>query len=1057
MRKATLLTVMVLLSISFLMAREVTLGPDLNDVIEKQSIARQSQVTEKNVTPWSVERTIRPDEQEVQPTHRQTDFDAPENVNTGRFESLLEYVNWPIISYGGFGFDATDSALVWFRPATECTIEEVHITFSTDSDWAGHTAYLQLYTIKEDWDPTYGGDGTYDFSQLDYVVGDNGPHDELLWEVPIPVTDTGINNLYTVDLAEWGGAIDIGAHDFALVVGIPADVPNGQLYYTPFWSDRGVYHSFKYYHGAAGWKSRLNFIMMATVDYYGDPPPFIENETDLDDVYLSDDPGPYDISAFIYDMGTAEFTGGLSSVVLNYTINGEAFTEDVSDQIPSADSTYHFSFSDLEIGDFVEYSWTAIDNGADDVPDGVAHTASSALPMSFEIREANPNAAILIVEDNGDYVATDYYAPVLAAGGWVYDIWDVNVSGSPTAGVLANYSTLLWGQSNEGGGILGNDDDEASLMSYLDAGGNLFLSSSDYIGDIEGNFDGVWYPPTADSFLENYLHVAEYVSDANVGAVSGATEDTLYMGVEGTLIHDYVDVEFEISPEDVLGLTNWGDETLPDDAAEAPFLVYSAYLDEDWVEAGVLYDGDYKLIFLPWQFEAIEDDEVRFDLMASFLAFFEEYATPLVTFDGGDRYTQAANAGDIMVYGSASDGDGEVVSMGVDYSLDGGTTWMSVDMVDGVATIPALSVGDECTYMVTATDNDGLTGYSDAIDVSKIDFTPAGDVLYVGDDYYTWYYEDDYDAANYARTQTIITAAGLTVDYWDADADFIMDTRSVLNQYDAVIWNSYGDWDGAYMPVNTFDNPLTGYVEQGGELLYSSEEIIGTWFDWPTYQDFAPGQFMYDVLNVNWAANDVGGDTVMTDAEGNFTSGLGDFLLESGNFAFGNMNDLCDPIGYWPGTAEYQPPFQLMNAPAGWGLNPASSETDLTVFLSFSMMMIPDAQYDAFITAWLDAVSIDNPSNLPKEFALSNNYPNPFNPSTTIAFEVPNASDVMITVYNVLGQKVIDLVNSDYSAGNYNVSWNGLDAAGNPVSSGLYMYKMTAGDFTATSKMLYLK
>ncbi|NQV16611.1 T9SS type A sorting domain-containing protein [bacterium] len=1055
MRKATLLTVMVLLSMTFSMAKEVTLGPDLRNVSEKQSVTRQ---TVKNVTPWSVERDMRPDAREVGRVLGVDDSYSGADLGGERFEALLEYVNWPIISYGGFGFDATDSALVWFRPATDCTIEEVHITFSTDSDWSGHTAFLQLYSIKTDWITEADGDGVYGFDQLDFVTGDNGPHDELLWEVPIPVTDTGINFLYTVSLADWGGAIDIGTHDFALVVGIPADVPNGQLYYTPFWSDRGVYHSFKYYHGAAGWKSRLNFIMMATVDYYGDPPPFIEDEVDLDDQYLSDDPGPYDVSAFIYDIGTATFTGGLDSLHLEYTVNGDAFVEDLTDQIPSEDSTYTFAFAGLEIDDYVEYSWVAQDNGAEDVPDGVTHESRTLLPMSFTVREANPNATILIVEDNTDAVAGDFYAPILEAGGWVFDFWDVTVSGSPSAGILANYDLLLWGQSNNGAGILENEDNEAILAAFLDAGGNLFLSSSDYIGAMEGNFDHVWMTPTADSFLENYLHVEEYVSDANPPpGTDDASNDTLYVGVAGTLVHDYVDVEFEISPEDIVGVTNWGDETLPDADSEAPFLVYSAYLDEDWVEAGVLYDGDYKLIFLPWQFEAIEDDEVRMDLMASFLDFFGEMATPLTVFDGGDRYAQAANAGNVAVYGSASDGDGEVVSMGVDYTLDGGSTWLSVVMTDGRAEIPALSVGDDCYYMVTATDDDGLTGYSMEVNVWKIDFTPAADVLYVGDDYYTWYYGGNYDSANYARTMEAATAAGLTLDYWDADEDFIMDTRSVLNQYAAVIWNAYADWDPAYMPMATFDNPLSDYVADGGMLLYSSEEMIGTWGDWPQYQDFYPGDFMYDVLNVNWAANDVGGDSIVTDVTGDYTSGLGNFNLESANFAFGNMDDLCDPLPYWGGDFA-SGPFGIYDAPAGWGLNPASSQTDNTLFLAFSMMMMPDDLYAMFINSWLTTVSVDEPgSSLPREFALSNNYPNPFNPSTTIAFDVPNSSEVMITVYNVLGQKVIDLVNSEYSAGNYNVSWNGLDAAGNPVSSGLYMYKMTAGAFTATSKMLYLK
>jgi hypothetical protein len=94
---------------------------------------------------------------------------------------------------------------------------------------------------------------------------------------------------------------------------------------------------------------------------------------------------------------------------------------------------------------------------------------------------------------------------------------------------------------------------------------------------------------------------------------------------------------------------------------------------------------------------------------------------------------------------------------------------------------------------------------------------------------------------------------------------------------------------------------------------------------------------------------------------------------------------------------------------------------------------------------------------LVREFALNDAYPNPFNPTTNISFEVPHTSDVVVSVYNMLGQKVVELANSTYNQGIYNVTWNGLDANGKAVGSGLYVYHMEAGDFSATNKMLYLK
>ncbi|MDD2332032.1 MAG: choice-of-anchor J domain-containing protein, partial [Candidatus Cloacimonetes bacterium] len=88
---------------------------------------------------------------------------------------------------------------------------------------------------------------------------------------------------------------------------------------------------------------------------------------------------------------------------------------------------------------------------------------------------------------------------------------------------------------------------------------------------------------------------------------------------------------------------------------------------------------------------------------------------------------------------------------------------------------------------------------------------------------------------------------------------------------------------------------------------------------------------------------------------------------------------------------------------------------------------------------------------------LFNNYPNPFNPETTIRFSVKEASPVTIEIYNVKGQRVRTLVNETKASGNYDVTWNGKDNHGRNVSSGIYYYKMNAGKFSSTKKMILMK
>lgn len=99
----------------------------------------------------------------------------------------------------------------------------------------------------------------------------------------------------------------------------------------------------------------------------------------------------------------------------------------------------------------------------------------------------------------------------------------------------------------------------------------------------------------------------------------------------------------------------------------------------------------------------------------------------------------------------------------------------------------------------------------------------------------------------------------------------------------------------------------------------------------------------------------------------------------------------------------------------------------------------------------------DETNTLPKDFSLSQNFPNPFNPSTTIKFALPVAELVNLKIYNLLGQEVNELVNKNLNAGFHSIKWNGLDKNNNPVSSGVYLYKIEAGSFVSIKKAVYLK
>lgn len=104
---------------------------------------------------------------------------------------------------------------------------------------------------------------------------------------------------------------------------------------------------------------------------------------------------------------------------------------------------------------------------------------------------------------------------------------------------------------------------------------------------------------------------------------------------------------------------------------------------------------------------------------------------------------------------------------------------------------------------------------------------------------------------------------------------------------------------------------------------------------------------------------------------------------------------------------------------------------------------------------WMGVKQTKN--TIPDKFSLSNAYPNPFNPTTNFNFSISKSGMVRIAVYNILGQKIKTLVNTEMSAGNYRATWNGTDDFGNHVSSGIYFYRLVTQGFSLTKKMILMK
>jgi len=102
-------------------------------------------------------------------------------------------------------------------------------------------------------------------------------------------------------------------------------------------------------------------------------------------------------------------------------------------------------------------------------------------------------------------------------------------------------------------------------------------------------------------------------------------------------------------------------------------------------------------------------------------------------------------------------------------------------------------------------------------------------------------------------------------------------------------------------------------------------------------------------------------------------------------------------------------------------------------------------------------LGVETEGNIPLEFAVHENYPNPFNPTTKIRFDLPEFSQTKVTIWNMLGQKVATLFSGELPAGSHSITFDARNENGNLLPSGVYIYRVESGSYVATKKMMLLK
>jgi len=273
--------------------------------------------------------------------------------------------------------------------------------------------------------------------------------------------------------------------------------------------------------------------------------------------------------------------------------------------------------------------------------------------------------------------------------------------------------------------------------------------------------------------------------------------------------------------------------------------------------------------------------------------------------------------------------------------------------------------------------------------------------------------------------------------------------------------NNNGVWDseGVLQPCEA-EFQIASIAKDGDtytiEIEYKATEAIGGYqFSLRSDNDVTPGVDNDNALDVT---GNVGGDLTDSGMTVSGTSTILAFSFTGATIpASAEWDDfltltLNDNGNY---TAGEQVFITAINNPTG-GAN-GQGDSGLVVSNSYGGKLLSQF-WDATWLVGDESITLDNDMINPYSYSLKNNYPNPFNPTTTIEYSIAEISDVNISVYDASGRFVKNLVSSQHVPGDdYQISWNGTNESGTNVAAGMYFYKINAGSFVETKKMLLIK
>lgn len=257
-------------------------------------------------------------------------------------------------------------------------------------------------------------------------------------------------------------------------------------------------------------------------------------------------------------------------------------------------------------------------------------------------------------------------------------------------------------------------------------------------------------------------------------------------------------------------------------------------------------------------------------------------------------------------------------------------------------------------------------------------------------------------------------------------------------------------WSGGYYGLSRFDNDSgwITYTSANSGLLDDTindiaQDLAGNmWFATSTgLNKLSPDSTwtaFYEGHNCPYPLGKV--IAITNDSSGNIW--IGSDMKERNNVQIAKFNG----ITYWEiANIDNNPAIEFVKV------------TDIAVDNDGEIWVSTDGEGVTRIAGNLTAISDEICSLIPSEYSLSQNYPNPFNLSTTIEYTLPERTELSISIYNIVGQKIAELYKGVQPAGVHSTIWNGTNLTGNVVSTGIYFYQIQSEDFSDIKKMVLLK